>query len=720
MSGFSKVRAICVKELRESLRDRRTVFANLIIPVLLYPVMMFVLSSAVEVARAKREGDRYRIAIEPPEEAAFFTYLASREPGPAESPTPGKPAPDRPVPGEDEPAPAPRLSFEAVPDAENALKNRRIQALVRLPYGFRESLESRAPASDSPVVPEVEIRFDRAEHRSQDALLQLRALLNRYRDDLVKRRLQARNLDERFIQPFRIKEPVSVATAEKVGGSAFGTFLPLMFMLMIITGAVYPAIDLTAGEKERFTLETLIAAPVRPLEVIAGKFLAVAALSLTNAFLNILSFALTFYAVGMEKLPEFRVPWSALPATLLLLLPLTLFFAALLMAVASFAASFKEAQVYCIPVYLVPMLGLMVSTIPGIELSGPLLVAPVINTALLIKELLLGHEELGQAYFFVLVSTTFYAVAAIALAARVFAREEVLFSAQGSLKLLLNRRFFRPQPRPTPADALLLAALLFPVFFYVSTALGQAVLSSGADVLGRLLGLVLLPQVLVFLLLPLAATWYLRLDLRETFLWRWPSPRALAAGVLLGGSSWVLAQQGMHWQSLAWPYVPPPEFKLLDEWLKQVPPLLGLALIALTPALCEEHFFRGFFLSGFRKSRGKTAAILLAGVIFGLFHFSLYRLPLTGLLGIVLGYLAWESRSLLPGVLFHLLHNGLPLLLSLADELPPDGVLPVPEQVRILPAPDPVWVLPALLAFVAGLWLARGSVKKLETAGGTG
>src|SRR6185295_4190205 len=136
-------------------------------------------------------------------------------------------------------------------------------------------------------------------------------------------------------------------------------------------GSIYPAIDMTAGEKERKTLETLIGAPARPLEIITGKFLAIATLALGNAALNVSSFATTFSVLVGKHSGQFQFPWQALPLTLLILVPLTLFFAALLLAVASFASNNKEAQVYCLPIYLVPVVGMAMTMMPGIELDGP-------------------------------------------------------------------------------------------------------------------------------------------------------------------------------------------------------------------------------------------------------------------------------------------------------------------------------------------------------------
>lgn len=704
MLSLPKVRAVFVKEMRDSLRDRRTVFANFVIPLLMYPVMLLLMAEATQVAMSKREKDTYVVAVEPASELSFVAQLlqddeAARAKKKAEQKTqPAEPEKDGVIAALEEQAP-PKLIFQAVTNAGDALKNGQIQAVLRLGPDFAKK------AAQASATPEVNIEYDQAEHRSQDAMAQLHGLFERYLDRLVYERLEAAGLGHAFLKPFELKQPVNVAPAQKVGGFMLGALLPIWFIMMIIAGALHPAIDLTAGEKERSTLETLISAPVRPLEVITGKFLTVAGLAVVNAILNMASFGLTLYAVGAGKLMNVQVPWQALPAALLLLLPLTLFFAALLMAVASLAASSKEAQVYCTPILLIPMLGMMVGTIPGIGLEGPLTAVPVINTVLLIKELFLGHEGLAKTCIFVFVSTCLYAAAAIALAVRVFAREEVLFQSQSSLRIFLQRRFFKPASTPKAGDALLILSLIFPFWFYFSAALTHATVSQGEGPTLTAVALnLVLPQTLAILLLPLAVAWYLKLDARQTFLWRTPSARHLAAALCLGASSWVLAIQWVAWQSRIWPM--PAQASGLEAVLKDLPVWAALALFALTPAVCEEHLFRGFLLSGLRQDRGggRFWAILVSGLLFGAFHYSLYRQPVTSLLGFALGYLAWESRSLWPGILFHLLHNGLaataaPYLFS-DIEKSTDGQMPDPPL---------AWMAGALALFVLGLWLARNA-----------
>lgn len=631
----SVIRAVFLKELRDCLRDRRTLFASVLLPVLLYPIVFLLLGETVRHAETKRRETEYRIATAAVADAARLeSWIRGEAHVEARDASSSEPS------ATNEPAEKIKLRFYATPDPQRALRVREADLAV-----FFDDDPPDCLAEDGQA--KLKILYDGAESRSLHAKSALADELKEGRDRIVAQRLESRGLPQHWLQPISA-EFSDQAPPEKKGGSALGTFLPLLFIMLIITGAITPAVDLTAGEKERATLETLAAEPTRPADLAVGKFLAVATLAFATAVLNVGSFGLTMIVAGLDRLPDFAFPWSALPATLLLLLPLTLFFSALLLAVGALAKTVREAQVYCVPVYLLPMLGLTTVMIPGLDLNGPLLAMPVVNSALLIRELFLGHE-VGGAYAFVFVGTCLYAAVAVGVAARVFAREEILFSSAGGIRLLLRRRLIRPTQTPRMVEVLLIAALLYPLQFHFSGLLGRL----GADGPNVPL-LVLLPQLLLFFLTPLAAAWYLKADPRTTFRLRPPSLRALVAAVFLGGSSWLLAMQFLAWQSRLWPLLPDDLEKLTATM--SLPELLFF--LAVIPALCEEWFFRGFLLSGLREKLGKYGVILLTGLIFGVFHYSLQKQPLTTVLGCALAWTALKSGSLWPGIVFHFLHNG--------------------------------------------------------------
>jgi membrane protease YdiL (CAAX protease family) len=302
----------------------------------------------------------------------------------------------------------------------------------------------------------------------------------------------------------------------------------------------------------------------------------------------------------------------------------------------------------------------------------------------------------------VLISTTFYAAAAVAIAVRLFGQEAVVFADAGSYKTLILRRYCRPSATPTLSQALLAAALLFPVSFYAQSLLTGA---SNEDFVQTLGLLAVVQFATLFVLLPLGITAYYRISLVETFRLRLPPARGWVAAILLGCSSWAIAHQFLAFQTRL---APPSEalgeaFKLIETQLAAAPLWQVILLLAVVPAVAEELFFRGFLLSGLSQGMRKWPAIVLAGLIFGIFHFIMDRVPVTTLLGICLAYLCWQTRSIWPGILFHMLHNGLLMTLNAVS----------PETIQWLGVPDELGgllpariIVPAVILFATGLGVA--------------
>ncbi len=730
-----KVRAVYIKELRDALRDRRVVLASVIVPLMIYPLMMLGMSEVLTATQTRMLKETYTVAV-PRTMRPFFEHLMEDAKsgdnlddvpgfGDSRDPLAAKAKMLREANKPEVPNAAP-MKVHTIPltfvemDADEAgkkLATGEVKAVVDIPLTFEEDVEANKKV-------EVNVRIDAAEHRSVDAASRVQALMERYSKQALKNRLKAHNMDVKDLQPFAFVR-TNVADAAKVGGSLL-SFLPMMFIIMIITGAMYPAIDMTAGEKERSTLETLIVTPVRPIEIITGKFLAVATIASATAGLNVLSCGGSFLMMPIPMLNQAGIPWQVLPLALLLLIPLTFFFAALLLAVASFATNHKEAGIYCMPVFMIPIVGMVMVMMPDVELDGPLLFAPVVNVALMIKELFLRHAT-AEHVVFVFFSTCFYAAGAVALAARVFAREEVLFNAQGSVRLFLSRKFFKPSDRPRWGDAMLVAALLFPINFYFQLWLQKALLDFNDVKVPNFVLVVALPLYLLFLGMPIFIAWYLKLDLKKTFQWNAPPIRAVIGAILLGVSSFFIAQQLAVWQSWVWP-TSSSGMEALEKPIHELSSTSwGLTvlifLIGFSPALCEEHFFRGFLQQGLLQKSAKWRVLLLVGFIFGAFHVPLYRQPIVMLLGVVLAYMAYEAKSLWPGVIYHFMHNSStfiwPALLGVKEEAPNPG-----EALPNLPLQ---WMVPAVLVFAVGLALIRAprpkrdeisSADKMATAAG--
>jgi sodium transport system permease protein len=194
--------------------------------------------------------------------------------------------------------------------------------------------------------------------------------------------------------------------------------------------------DLTAGEKERGTMETILCSPVSRTHLVLGKFLMVLTASIATAVLTILSMAVSFGA-GKKMLLAFTygaadaalqitITGKAIVSIFIVVLPLAVFFSAALLALSLFAKSFKEAQSYISPLMIVVVLPAVAALLPGVELTPALALLPVLNTSLVSKEIISGtyHWDLIALIF---LSSSAYASIALAIAVKLFQEEDVLF-----------------------------------------------------------------------------------------------------------------------------------------------------------------------------------------------------------------------------------------------------------------------------------------------------
>ena len=390
------------KELTDSLRDRRTVISMIVVPLLVMPLLtigMGIVSIGL-VGRAMKEIPKVMV-----------------------------------LGGEDSPRVVAELEqvkdLQVVPakaDYAEEISDKKIRAAVEIPPGFEARLAAGDPAT-------VKIYMYEGELKSGFGADRLQRFFRELRDRTVREHLQARALPESLVRPFDIEEK-NVAPPEKVGGAILGGMVPYFVILLCLTGAMYPAMDLTAGEKERGTIETILCSPVSRTHLVLGKFLMVLTASIATAVLSIASMAFSF-GVGKKMLLgtlhgaadsalKITVTGKAVASIFLVILPLAVFFSAALLALSLFAKSFKEAQSYISPLMIVVVLPAVAALLPGVELSPVLAMVPVLNTSLVSKEIITGTYQWGLIAL-IFLSSSVYAGAAIAIAVKLFQREDVLF-----------------------------------------------------------------------------------------------------------------------------------------------------------------------------------------------------------------------------------------------------------------------------------------------------
>ena len=452
---------------------------------------------------------------------------------------------------------------------------------------------------------------------------------------------------------------------------SLNSLIPLVLILMTITGAVYPAIDLTAGERERGTLESLIAAPIPRFMLLLSKYVAVVTVAMLTASVNMVGMAITVWSTGLTHLlgTESTSVIGLVTQTIGLLVLFSAFFSAVLLVLTSVARSFKEAQAYLIPLMLVSLAPGVMSLVPDLEYTPSMAFVPVLNMVLLARDLFSGAAQPLTAVL-AIGATVLYSFAAIGLAARLFGADAVLYGSRGAWSDWLRRPDMPIQAIGLDV-AMLMLAVLFPVFYLTS----HANASFGANSPAGWLLLAAATTIVLFALFPLAIVWYFRVVVSSGLGWRSTHPAFLMAGVILGLSLWpvalevvlrtlptnlpeILASDAGVWRQMA----------ASLEGIRSLPIPYIVLCLAVVPAICEELCFRGLILSALTNVTSRRKSILASAILFGSFHvvmggmLMLERWIPSTLLGVVLAWLAIRSRSLFPGILLHATHNSLMLV----------------------------------------------------------
>jgi sodium transport system permease protein len=615
------------KELKETLRDRRTIIVMVIVPVFLYPVLLVVVEQLAIFGQRRIEEVQVLVAVSAPVGPRDFLEADSAI-----------------------------VVVPATETAEDEVVAGSLDALVAIDPETEESSTTAI----------ARIVFDSSRDRSRRAHEVVTRRLGELNDTLLARRLAERGLPRSFAEPLQVSDS-SVASPEQLGGYALGRFLPLLLMMMTLLGAFFPAIDLTAGEKERGTLETLLTSPLPNRDIIAGKFGAVVVVAIAAAALNLGSMLLTFQS-GIFQLTRsmdlhFELPAVTVALVLLFLIPLAVLFAALFMGIAVRAQSFKEAQNSLTPVQFAAILPMYLPLIPGIPFSYATAMIPVGGIGLLFREMMGGRAPLGPAVLAV-AFTVLYASVALRFAAAAFGKEEVLFGSgtEGATPVRFRERLasWRAGARTVPraGEALLVVGIVALLYFYLGVRLQVLDVERGLFASQWLL--LALPAVTFVAIGPYRV--------RETFALRRAEPRAFAAALLIvvGGIpvGWALGWLQAFFIEI------PEEFLVAFENLLTADSPARMAwlllAVAVTPAICEELVFRGVLLQGLSSGSTARRAVIGSALVFGAFHLSfetVIRFLPTAWLGLLFGLVVWRTRSIFPSMLMHFVNNATVLVL---------------------------------------------------------
>lgn len=669
-SHLARLGRLTLKELRETLRDRRTIVTLVLMPMLLYPVLSVGFRQLLGSSLSGVIRPRYQLVVRNPMEKLWLLrYLGLQE----EKVEPEKVFDD---PSNDNSQP--RIWLHAIEQPEASVRDYTADVEIRFP----KPLASPPDVSgDQDLALELLFVYMEDSTTGERAAAFLERRLAAANDRFLTARLSRLGQTQRA--PAIHSARISLETrSPRDSAGALVTLAPLILILMTITGAVYPAIDLTAGERERGTLEILVAAPVPRLGLLLAKYVSVLTVALLTATVNLTAMTATIIVGGLGPL---LFGTTGLTVTLALeilglLFLFAMFFSAVLLTLTSFARTFKEAQAYLIPLMMVAIAPGLLSLMPRLELTGALMITPLANIVLLARDLLQQQAHAGAAVV-VVISTMLYAVAAISVAARFFAAESVLYTTESGWSDFFQRpRTSRPWANP--ANGMFCVALIFPAYFVALN------LVMRVETLPVKLLLSALATLAVFGGVPLAVSLIRRVEPVSAFRCGGDRPGrwllALPGAALMGLGLWALAHEAIvleiQWGLVTLSPLQRAQVAELQDQLRGLSPAWVLLTLAVAPAVGEELFFRGYLFSSISSKAGPWSTILATALLFGFFHvvtptgISLVRLLPSIYLGVALGWLAWRSGSLWPSMLLHACNNGLLLLVTIyAPELEQAG-----------------------------------------------
>jgi membrane protease YdiL (CAAX protease family)/ABC-type multidrug transport system permease subunit len=705
------------KELREVLRDRRTIITLVLMPLLVYPLLGVVLRKGLLSNLTAIGKIEYRVCLLTEDDALMFSRAMQRGQSiltefQSQSETAEEISPiDRLMTEDSSQAP----EFEIMWPSGDDVTSEEVRHQTEEGYAdLGILLTARNIDGDT-------VRADPGDPRplfiEWELIRRTNSRISNQAFDVVATRLGA--INDRFTEQLLVRnrlptdKPATVIdtaiSGKGSGGYSLVTFIPLVLVLMTMTGAVYPAIDVTAGERERGTMEILMAAPVSRLTLLGGKFLAVLVVALLTATANLLSMLTTLYSLGLDAAILGNTGWTVIPMMFALMIVFAAFFSAVLLSLTSIARSFKEAQAYLIPLMLVSLTPGVFSLMPNLQMNLLLAVTPLANAVLLARDLLQGHID-PLMFAIVLISTAIYGLLALSLAARIFGSNAVLYGSAGTWSELFRRPDQKAEVVSIPM-VLTALALVFPLFLTANTLPGRLDISmtSRFAVSGAV-------AVIIFVLVPVLVTVAANARRQTAFAVHSASPVMFVGCLLLGLSLWTFIYEinlfmfGSH------------QVEVLEKLHKQLAIDLNnvslatkLLCLALIPAATEEFFFRGFVQNSLQRKLAPWTAVVASAVLFGMFHvivrdaLFIERFIPSTLMGLVLGTVFQRSGSVLPGMLLHVVHNG--LLISIGhfeSQLKALGIGTAERE--HLPIS---WLIAACVPIAVACWLLRSQRRSL-------
>ncbi|QYF94518.1 ABC transporter permease [Massilia sp. PAMC28688] len=393
---------VYLKEMLELLRDRKTFIFTVLVPIVAMPLIFAGLGYLSSSMFKKSENAELTYAVFGKQNAPQLSERFAREKGFREVPLAAQDDIKRAIDDD-------RIKFALViPDGFEATLNRHLQAGVALHYNNAVAVDVTRKRVTAVIDAHNHALREDALSAMKMSKAELRYVLN----------------------PIRLEEISTAGTRERLG-AIVGGFLPYILLMVCLMAAMYPAIDLGAGEKERGTLETLLLAPIPRTQLVLAKFLVLFSVGLMSALLMVASMGLLLSLFGERLEGSLALLVRAVGAldlamVALMLMPTAAIFASILLSISIYAKSYKEAAGMVSPLMMLVIVPIVVAMLPGVELNWFWSMVPLTNVSLAMKELVKGTMDY-RMFSAILLSTTLIAGALLAWCCRWFNREEVLF-----------------------------------------------------------------------------------------------------------------------------------------------------------------------------------------------------------------------------------------------------------------------------------------------------
>jgi len=650
--NWQTVWVLLAHELRMLRRDRRTIILGLALPLVILPLMLYAAKSSSERREKTLEQTRYTYAVtgSQAEEARNRIGRALRSLGQG---YPHKQDGKKSLAGL-------KLEEVHVQDPAASLRKQEIDFYLEAMSGkeadalLKPEEKNKPAAPDAPrkVLPEpkrlagvplILIYYqgnqDSSAQGSSRMLNLLRKESSSGRDALLREHGFPADPDQ--VMPVTER---SLATPGQVTGSNLGKFLTLFLVILMLTGGAVGAIDIIAGEKERGSLETILTTAVNRGEVIAAKQLTILIVALTITFIQIAEIlaCVTFKAISLPA--DFVIDVS--PATVLTLLflfiPVAGFISAVLLMLSAYAKSYKEAQLYFFPVYLLSWAPSLAGAFPGISLRSAIVLVPLANVSVAVREIMVGKYDWPMIILAAAVMTT-TAVWAARVSTRMLNQENIIATGE------FDAADLQGGPALFPKRVLRWYALMGVVLFVVALNVPQ---------LATFRRQLLFNELLIFFGGSLLMVARYRLNVKQAWALRAPKPAVWLAILLLIPSSNIL---GVGIFRLANLVLPVPR-QVIEQFASDIMPkdisaFQMILFLAILPGICEEIAFRGTLLYGLRRKFRPVGLTLIVGMVFGLFHVALFRILPASFLGIILTATALLTGSIFPGMVLHAGNN---------------------------------------------------------------